>query len=1046
MPESEPALSPQFWNMVAASAREASEPETPDPFLAPEALELPESAEKAKTPTLDWEAVAELRERKPMGTETAAIEAFEKKHPARRFSPKPADPHAEADPDPVRSEQHRQGSFDAHVESGGEWQASMSSTVEHGDRVEQNALFGNFEQVGVGRRTATRTDHEGKVIDGSSGTAAVSRDGLALAASRTQNRTTTSAGVSVGRNGIGGSMDVGNARGGANVKVGIGKDHTLGVGVRRGAASADGSLTDHNNIERGELDDDHEDLREVVGEHGHYITRTSGLGASLGAKVTGTVGGSLEGHVDNKHEVTYAQAGDDELALPFPGVASKLGGVANLADVDVAHLAPGSAYSFADHHGEGGSAGLTLGVGVSLGKDDATDQQSLLGRDADGDLHLAMSESAQSEWSGSVDFKGGGIKHREADADASKIGLTAHGAEGEAAIQALQTTGALPGAEQVTARTAPEATAAFTAARTAWLTTQAAFDPHDVAGWQRRREEAQAKMRASAATVNDAFLKTRGRVLDAATVPGIEYDEHQVAHQETHDTSLSVLGLDLLHSGFSETESDLEYRDPTHRAHTERDFMRDDRFFWQRPEESHLALDPKGYAKDGDPVAAVLGATKKTTAEERAVLARLGPGAFGLPQTAVDAYRDGDMHLGEQQEIALTLTESQLAEIRDRVDPADRANVARAIHGVSAANEIAHGNARPGQSTADYLAERGEGRDIGRELDPLMSAARHARARALFAKGDASAALALEVGDRPGASGDASQSEILAGAKVEHDANQRELAALAKVETAKDFGALTLEEQQLVVAGSALENLHAGKSAYEHTLGLVLSVQDHDRRDELQRQLFKTDERRTDGADSVVNLIGFLEHQGTATVGPEETRHLLAGAAVRAKDDELRTLEATRAKAENREPGSSAAVLAHGLNEATSLVGEGMNTLPSFGDDGVLTPDEKVAAPVVRYLEAAGGPAGVEAVLREATKHDPDALENARATVANDPARAAQLESLLTGTKFDVAHQTAAAMAQAQGDMIGDAMTRNTLRITREVELARVQAMLHLSS
>lgn len=868
--------------------------------------------------------------------------------------------------------------------------AADGSITQTGANVSADGLQG-------GRRVTTKTDADGKAVDSAVIGGGVSQDGFNAGASSTTGGTTAAINAKVGFDGsVGGGASYGNDKN----KVGFNfetkaNETTIGGSFKRGDVGGSAAVTEYSGTKSGKIGEDGNDaaIHDILGGDGKFVERDSGHAGKLGLSISnGMFGAGAEGHLEHKDVVRYFHAGNDAIAQPgaIPGIgpANKLDGHAAFTDVDVGQLAAGEGYSFETQKGNGEKGSLTAGITVSLGREHAEASQTVLARDAKGDLRVTVAEGAQTALTGGISAKDiVGASATNTDADLAKVSFTAHGKEGEAAVRQFQQTGALPGAEQVAWKVNPVAAAELEVARSAWLAEQAkANEP----GAAERIEAARAKLVAAAGPVNAAFQNARGDTLETAKVPGVTYDEHTTTHQHAEDDKLSLFGLDLLKRGFTESETESEYR-ADGKAHTERDYHRQDRYWFAANEDSHIAMDPKGYGKQGDAaVGMVMASQQETTDHERDVLAKLGPAAFGMPQESVEAWRKGDMHTGVLQQVSLTMTEGQLATLRDKVAPADAAHVERSLHGVGALYEdqkrFADPMARFGAMGPMASEDTREKAKLAEQLDPMYQAALASHMTALAAKGDVAGVAKLAVAQMTG------------------HAMDEEVAHLGGVKSKADFLALTPDEQKLVITTGAIENAREGRSAFDE-VGLVLSVSDKKQRDELMREMYETEERRKKGADATVSFIDFVNTEGTKTIGAADTSKLLSGAAVRGKDDQREALEASRDKAEKDKPGSGNAKLGKGLAEALSddPAHRMMRAYALSADTLQQSEGERAAAPVTRFLEAAHGSKNIEAMLDAGVAEDPHLISKIMDHLADDPARRAEVDAMLRGTRYDIA-------------------------------------------
>src|SRR5262249_8247327 len=143
----------------------------------------------------------------------------------------------------------------------------------------------------------------------------------------------------------------------------------------------------------------------------------------------------------------------------------------------------------------------------------------------------------------------------------------------------------------------------------------------------------------------------------------VSYDDHTVAEQQSKDTSFKLVGLRLAHDAGTDTDWNRQYRDGEHEAKTERGYERDDSYTFHSDDKSTVVLDPKG----AEGVAMVLGAKQRVSQDQRDVLAQRGPEAFDMPKETIEAWRKGDLHEDEMTDIAVTLNEAQLGQVRDRI-------------------------------------------------------------------------------------------------------------------------------------------------------------------------------------------------------------------------------------------------------------------------------------------------------------------------------------------------------------------------------------------
>src|SRR5262249_1189289 len=144
---------------------------------------------------------------------------------------------------------------------------------------------------------------------------------------------------------------------------------------------------------------------------------------------------------------------------------------------------------------------------------------------------------------------------------------------------------------------------------------------------QRRLNDLQAEMSAAAGTLNEAFLQRRG---DLPAPKGVTYDDHTTVRQSSDERSLGALGHEVIFGGPEEGEGERGYRDDG-KAHLEQGYEREDKHLIKPNESSQIVTDPKGFAKDGDPVALVMGGKQPVSQKQRDVLAKVGGEAFDMP-------------------------------------------------------------------------------------------------------------------------------------------------------------------------------------------------------------------------------------------------------------------------------------------------------------------------------------------------------------------------------------------------------------------------------
>ncbi len=549
-----------------------------------------------------------------------------------------------------------------------------TSTVQTGVGVD---MRGN---TSVAQRTVDKVDAEGHVEDGHAASAGIGPAGMTGSLSGTHDGKTTAAAVQLTPHQQSVALTHGDEEHQRSLKISHSDGTTaINTGFKNGSTTTQVGASFTDQVTRGKIGEEGVDasIHDFIGE-GTYVEHDSGHSESLGVDVgTPVFGAGGSGYVASMDKVKHFTAGKDDpnaaSAAPTfgdPQLPPELAGVDRVADVDIDKLKPGEGYSIEHSKGKGIEGHLKVGVTASLGHDDAEMAQAVLARDANGDIRVMLAEGDSDALTKSVSASNvASFSQKDSEAASASVAFTAHGKEGEQAVKEFQQTGLLPGADQVARAAAPEALAAFEAAKARWQqATQAAVG---LAGEQALAaraaiEELRAAMSGAAGTVNQAFLQHRGGSLDDAGVPGVTYDDHTIVQQQATDSSAALFGLSLFHSGSEQTEYEDAYR-AGGEQHVAEGYARKDSYVFSKSEDSNIIMDPKGYAKEGDPVAMAIGSRQGMNQHQRDVMAKLGPGAFDMPPETLEAWRNGSMNESELANVAVTMTDSQLRKVRDTI-------------------------------------------------------------------------------------------------------------------------------------------------------------------------------------------------------------------------------------------------------------------------------------------------------------------------------------------------------------------------------------------
>lgn len=906
-------------------------------------------------------------------------------------------------------EEHKAPTEAKAAPAAGKWKAKIGDGGVTGGYSEHKNEGGVQHQTGVGadtrgnlsvgHRAADDVDDKGKVVSGASASASVGRDGLNAGMSRTKDGMTTSMGVQI--NPITGEQAAkishGDEHKNASVSVST-KDGTTAITAsgKYGPVSGKASYSETDRIKRGEIGEEGIDatIRDFVGA-GTYVEHDTGHSVSGGADVEysifGAGGSGYKGTMDKRRHFQARKADEAPKRPMLPGVPgmgpSELEGFHGIADVDIAKLKPGEGYSIEQNKQKGGEGHIKAGITVGLGKDDADMAQTVLARDAHGDIRVMVAQGDEQSLTGSVSAAGAvSLSGKETNAKSASVSFTAHGPEGEKAVKEFQQTGLLPGADKVAKLADPDVTAKYDAAKKEWQ--EAVKVAKDLTGYpamilKQRIDQLREKMCEAAGPVNDAFLQHRGGAL--ADVAGVSYDDHTTAHQTAHDTSLGLLGFDILLGGSEETEWEKGYR-AGGKAQLAQGYERKDKYLIAATETSDIVMNPKGYSKDGDAVAMVMGGKQRVNQRQRDILAKAGPEAFDMPPETLEAWRNGSMNEAELANIAVTMTEGQLAKIRDTIARPDLVHTSMIAGGASGLYEQVRSGGKVETQAKAMMGGDADARlavERNKELNQLYQDAAAARVKQVLQTGKFDYSLLADGGMK----------DMLA--HVDH------------VKTAEDFVKLTPEEQKLVIATGAIAMRGTGQNSFE-CMRLVLQVKDKDQRNNLMRQLFETNERREKGADSAVDFVQWVETQGDVSHVPkEEMKQLLSGVAVRSDDSDTKSASATHDYYELLHPGLGNEIIGKRLAEKPDARQFDKN----MGEHMRQRPEERDADRITDLLQAARGdkanPQAVQAAVTAAMTQNPYFLGEMWNTLEKDPARLAWANYMLQGTIYhrDLSHK-----------------------------------------
>jgi hypothetical protein len=345
------------------------------------------------------------------------------------------------------------------------------------------------------------------------------------------------------------------------------------------------------------------------------------------------------------------------------------------------------------------------------------------------------------------------------------------------------------------------------------------------------------------------------------------------------------------------------------------------------------------------------------------------------------------MNESELANIAVTMTEGQLAKIRDKLAIPDAGRTQMIKRGVGAFYEQVQNGDREETKAKAVCGDEDAERDVerNRELGDLYAAAASARARHMLGFKDSN----------------------VKNSTFQAIAMQKMLETVDHVKTPEDFLKLTAEEQKLVVATGAISMQATHQSPYE-CMRLVLQVKDQNQRNDLMRQLFATTERQVKGADAAVDFVQWVQTSGEVQHVPkEEMAQLLSGVAVRLEDPDTKQATATHDYYDRVSPGLGNDIIGKKLAEKPEE-GSGMMPAPVFDehlDEHMRQrPEERAADRITDLLQAARGQKGdaraVELAVAAAVKENPEFVDEMWATLHQDPPRAAWANYMLQGTKF----------------------------------------------
>jgi len=331
--------------------------------------------------------------------------------------------------------------------------------------------------------------------------------------------------------------------------------------------------------------------------------------------------------------------------------------------------------------------------------------------------------------------------------------------------------------------------------------------------------------------------------------------------------------------------------------------------------------------------------------------------------------------------VAVTMTEGQLAKIRDKLAVPNYAQTSMVKSGVGAYWErVANGARDDTRLNATMRGDSDAKRDVAlhEELGQLYADAAAARARQVLSIADPNQnnAFLQQVG----------MGQMLS--VVDH------------VKTPEDFLKLTPEEQKLVIATGAMTLEDTHQNPYE-AMRLVLQVKDKNQRNNLMRQLFQTSERRTKGADSAVTFVQWVQNNGELQHLPkEELDQLMAGVSVRFEDPDTKQHTINHDYYETLSPGLGNTMIGKRLADPG-----GKATWDENMDEHRRQRKEELGADrITDLLQAARGEKqNVEAVkqaMAAAVKENPKFIEEMWETLDEDPARAAWANYMLQGTPY----------------------------------------------